>query len=188
MRTTRTNVRAGALPIMLCLTLTSALAACSLSSSDFADAGQRIAQDSPGTRSAVAPQPAAQPDPYDQAVIDAYPSKSLLNLLARRDAPPPMQVATVAPQSTALTAAALPNTASTAAALPPAPGPAPLPLSAYAAVPAPVAAGSLGAAPALAAAASPAAPPDEHEQAVIDAYPSVSLVDVLFGSDKSGSH
>jgi hypothetical protein len=88
---------------------------------------------------------------------DAYPSQSLVDLLKRKESPPP------APS------AALPSTATAASQ--------PLPASATPPEPPPAAATAAATAP-------PAAAPPQEADPVAAAYPSVSLIDLLTGARK----
>ena len=90
---------------------------------------------------------------------DAYPSQSLVDLLKRKESPPPAPSAAL---PSAATAASQPLPASAA---PPAPEPAP--------------------AAATAAANPPATPAPQEPDPVAAAYPSVSLIDLLTGARKS---
>jgi hypothetical protein len=91
---------------------------------------------------------------------DAYPSQSLVDLLKRKESPPPAPSAAL--PSTA-TAASQPLPASAA---PPAPEPPPPAATAVATPP-------------------PAAVPPQETDPVAAAYPSVSLIDLLTGARKA---
>ena len=149
------------------LALLPALAGCSYSLNDFGGLGRSSATPAPATTASVPAPPAqtAPPDEHQQAVADAYPSVSLIDIL--REGTPGLAKQPAAPPTQ-------PGYSATGA-------PTGAPAGGVAGQSVAAAPSGTAAAPATASASAAAAPRDETDQAVADAYPSVSLSDIMFG-------
>lgn len=182
--------RAGRLPLLVIATALSAiLAGCSHApSSNYTAAAQSqpqaqsLAASPTPALAAAEPTSPRQPDQYEQALTSAYPSESLVDVVKRSpDRPAPVQTAGSPPPAAGVPAPMagqpLALDSSTAASPPAAmaghdrsdaqPGSTP----AVASVP--------GSAPAAAATAAPAPQPNQYDQALTAAYPSMTLGDLF---------
>ncbi len=191
--------RARRLPLVaVAIALSAILAGCSHApSSNYTAAvqpqpqAQRLAA-SPDPAVAAA-QPAPPPDEYEQALISAYPSESLVDIVRGLQNPAPVQTAGPPPQAVGVPApmAGQPLVLNSTATIPPAamagqshPGAQPGSAPAVASAP-PQAPGS---APAAAATAPPTPQPNEYDQALTAAYPSVTLGDFFRSMADPASH